>query len=61
MKKQKTFIGRVVIKSNHPEKVPDFGLGKGVLSFKIISCKDKIDTVIEVNLWEVKKVKRTKK
>lgn len=39
---KKTFICRVVIKSKHPEKVPDFGLGKGVLSEQEVTFKDKM-------------------
>ena len=39
---KKTFIARVVIKSKHPEKVPDFGLGKGVLSEQEVTFKDKM-------------------
>jgi len=36
---KKTFIGRVVIRSKS-EKVPDFGLGKGVLLEQEITFKD---------------------
>jgi hypothetical protein len=38
--KKKTFIARVVIKAKHPEKVPDFGLGKGVLGEQEVAFKD---------------------
>jgi hypothetical protein len=37
---RKTFLVKVVIKSKHPEKVPDFGLGKGVLMQQEVSFKD---------------------
>ena len=38
-KKTKTMIAQVVIKSKSP-KVPDFGLGKGVLQEQEITCHD---------------------
>lgn len=37
---KKTFIVKVIIKSKHPEKIPDFGLGKGVLMEQEVSFKD---------------------
>ena len=39
MTKTKTLIAKVVIKSNNPDKLPDFGLGKGVLSIQEIQFK----------------------
>jgi hypothetical protein len=38
---KKTFIGRVVIKSKNPDKVPDFGIGRGVLTEQEITFRDK--------------------
>lgn len=36
----KTLIAEVVIRSKHPKKLPDFGIGKGVLSREEIVYKD---------------------
>ena len=37
---KKTFIAKVVVVAKHPEKVPDFGLGKGVLRSQEMTFKD---------------------
>ena len=60
MKKQKnklrkTFLVKVVIKSKHPEKVPDFGLGKGVLMQQEVSFKDERKRGFDSPLFELSK------
>ena len=55
-KAKKTYIAEVVIKSKS-EKVPDFGLGKGVLSTKEISFVDEFNQGFDNNRFLVSKMR----
>ncbi len=38
--KKKTMLAEIVVKSDHPDALPDWGLGKGVLYKAELSFKD---------------------